>query len=162
MGEGKSSEAMGASGDGDVAKEDAAVRRPGAECCANEGGASGGVWNEIPDEAADAPVACHDASGEATCCTCRHKDTERSDALQADITRRLNRAVGQLYGVRDMVVDNRYCGDVLTQLAAAESAVHRIAEIILQDHLETCVVEQVRAGNVEVVDEAMRLIKKFM
>ena len=53
-------------------------------------------------------------------------------------------------------------GDVLVQLAAAESAVHRIAEIVLQDHMETCVVEQVRAGNVEVVDEAMRLIKKFM
>ena len=38
----------------------------------------------------------------------------------------------------------------------------RIAEIVLQDHMETCVVEQVRPGNVEVVDEAMRLIKKFM
>ena len=37
-----------------------------------------------------------------------------------------------------------------------------MAEIILQDHMETCVVEQVRAGNVEVVDEAMKLIRKFM
>lgn len=106
--------------------------------------------------------ACHDSAGGRPCCACRHKDTERSDALQADITRRLNRAIGQLNGVKDMVEDNRYCGDVLVQLAAAESAVHRIAEIVLQDHMETCVVEQVRAGNVEVVDEAMRLIKKFM
>ena len=87
------------------------------------------------------------------CCACRHKETERADNLQHDLTKRLNRAIGQLNG---------YCGDVLVQLAAAESAVHRIAEIVLQDHMETCVVEQVRAGNVEVVDEAMRLIKKFM
>ena len=86
------------------------------------------------------------------CCACRHKETERADDLQHDLTKRLNRAIA----------DNRYCGDVLVQLAAAESAVHRIAEIVLQDHMETCVVEQVRAGNVEVVDEAMRLIKKFM
>ena len=96
------------------------------------------------------------------CCVCRHKETERTDDLQHDLTKRLNRAIGQLNGVKDMIADNRYCGDVLVQLAAAESAVHRIAEIVLQDHMETCVVEQVRAGNVEVVDEAMRLIKKFM
>lgn len=96
------------------------------------------------------------------CCACRHKETERADDLQHDLTKRLNRAIGQLNGVKDMIADNRYCGDVLVQLAAAESAVHRIAEIVLQDHMETCVVEQVRAGNVEVVDEAMRLIKKFM
>ena len=95
-------------------------------------------------------------------CACRHKETERTDDLQHDLTKRLNRAIGQLNGVKDMIADNRYCGDVLVQLAAAESAVHRIAEIVLQDHMETCVVEQVRAGNVEVVDEAMRLIKKFM
>ena len=96
------------------------------------------------------------------CCACRHKETERADDLQHDLTKRLNRAIGQLNGVKDMIADNRYCGDVLVQLAAAESAVHRIAEIVLQDHMETCVVEQVRAGNVEVVDEVMRLIKKFM
>lgn len=96
------------------------------------------------------------------CCACRHKETERADELQRDLIKRLNRAIGQLNGVKDMIADNRYCGDVLVQLAAAESAVHRIAEIVLQDHMETCVVEQVRAGNVEVVDEAMRLIKKFM
>ena len=96
------------------------------------------------------------------CCACRHKKTERADDLQHDLAKRLNRAIGQLNGVKDMIADNRYCGDVLVQLAAAESAVHRIAEIVLQDHMETCVVEQVRAGNVEVVDEAMRLIKKFM
>lgn len=97
-----------------------------------------------------------------SCCACRHKDTERSQEFQADIQKRLNRAIGQLNGVKAMIEDNRYCGDVLTQLAAAESAIHRTAELILQDHMETCVVEQVRAGNVEVVDEAMKLIRKFM
>lgn len=47
------------------------------------------------------------------------------------------------------------------QLAAAESAVHSIAGIVLQNHLETCVVEQVRAGNDDIIDEAMQLIKRF-
>lgn len=95
-----------------------------------------------------------------TCC-CRHKETPRDAELQKDLQRRLNRAIGQLNGVKAMIDDNRYCGDVLTQLSAAESAVHSISAILLQNHLETCVVEQIERGNVEVIDEAMQLIKKF-
>ena len=91
----------------------------------------------------------------------RYKQTARGDEFQADLQRRLNRAIGQLGGVKAMIEDNRYCGDVLVQLAAAEKAVHRVSELVLENHLHTCVVEQVRGGNEEVVDEAMDLIRKF-
>lgn len=94
-------------------------------------------------------------------CTCHHKETPRSAQFQADLKKRLNRAIGQLNGVKDMLDDNRYCGDVLIQLAAAESAVHSVSALLLQDHLETCVVEQVQRGNTAVIDEAMQLIKRF-
>ena len=60
-----------------------------------------------------------------------------------------------------MLDDNRYCGDVLVQLAAVESAIRSISAMLLQDHLETCVVEQVRQGNDEVIDEVMQLMKRF-
>lgn len=94
-------------------------------------------------------------------CGCRHKDTERSLEFQEDLKKRLNRAIGQLNGVKNMIDDNRYCGDVLMQLAAAEAAVHRVSELVLHDHLETCVVEQVKAGNTDVLDEVMDLIRTF-
>lgn len=94
-------------------------------------------------------------------CTCRYKATPRDEKFQANLQNRLNRAIGQLKGVKAMLDDNRYCGDVLMQLAAAEKAVHRVSELILENHLHTCVVEQVRQGNDEVVDEAMGLIRKF-
>lgn len=100
-----------------------------------------------------------DSSG---CQACRHKRTPRGEALQADVQKRLNRAIGQLNGVKAMIDDNRYCGDVLMQLAAAQSAVHRVAEMLLQEHMETCVVEQVREGNLDSIDEVMGLIRKFM
>ena len=100
-------------------------------------------------------------TGHVPDCPCRHKNTPRSMELQADMQKRLNRAIGQLNGVKAMIEDNRYCGDVLTQLAAAESAVHSISAILLQNHLETCVVEQIEAGNTAIIDEAMQLIKKF-
>lgn len=100
------------------------------------------------------------APAQASCC-CHHKATPRSKEMQADLQKRLNRAIGQLNGVKAMLDDNRYCGDVLTQLSAAESAIHSTSAILLQNHLETCVVEQIEAGNTEIIDEAMQLIKKF-
>lgn len=101
------------------------------------------------------------ATGEQKQCCCHHKATPRSEQMQADLQKRLNRVIGQLNGVKAMIDDNRYCGDVLVQLSAAESAVHSISAILLQNHLETCVVEQIEQGNTEIIDEAMKLIKKF-
>lgn len=94
-------------------------------------------------------------------CPCRHKATPRSAELQADVQRRLSRAIGQLNGVKAMIDDNRYCGDVLTQLAAAESAVRRVSEMVLAEHMRTCVVDEVRAGHDEVIDEVMTLMRRF-
>lgn len=104
--------------------------------------------------------AAAEPGGKRTC-ECRYKETERSREFQTELTRRLNRAIGQLNGVKGMIDDNRYCGDVLTQLAAAERAVHTVSEMLLQDHLETCVIERVRRGDDAVIDEAMLLIKRF-
>ena len=63
--------------------------------------------------------------------------------------------------VATVMRNERYCGDVLTQLAAVEKAVKAISREIMQDHLETCVVEQVQAGNTEIVGEVMDLLRKF-
>ena len=90
------------------------------------------------------------------------KHTPRSPELKADVTRRINRAVGQLNGIRTMVEEDRYCGDVLTQLAAVESAVKAISREVMRDHLETCVVERIQDGDTEVTGEVMDLFKKFM
>ena len=106
-------------------------------------------------------AACESKGVRAQSCCCHHKATPRSEEFQRDLQKRLNRAIGQLNGVKSMIDDNRYCGDVLTQLAAAESAVHRVSEMILRNHMQTCVVEQIRAGHDEIVDEAMDLIHRF-
>ena len=90
------------------------------------------------------------------------KHTPRSPELKASVARRINRAVGQLNGIRQMVEEDRYCGDVLTQLAAVESAVKAISREVMRDHLETCVVERIQAGDTEVTDEVMDLFKKFL
>lgn len=94
-------------------------------------------------------------------CECHRKTTPRSEESLKQLQNRLNRMIGQLNGIGKMLDENRYCGDVLTQILAAQSALQAIAHLILQEHMETCVVEEIRKGNLEVVDETFELIKKL-
>lgn len=106
-----------------------------------------------------APVALHEKTPKMGA---RYKHKPRSEELKRDLNTRCNRVIGQLNGIKSMVYDDRYCGDILTQLAAAESAIKAISRELMQDHLNTCVVDDIQQGNVEVLDEVMRLFKKFM
>ena len=63
---------------------------------------------------AQAENAAFSSRPASTCC-CHRKETPRSEELQADLHRRLNRVIGQLGGVKTMIDDNRYCADVLTR-----------------------------------------------
>ena len=108
-------------------------------------------------QAENAAISSRPAS---TCC-CHRKETPRSEELQADLHRRLNRVIGQLGGIKKMVEEDRYCGDILMQVAAAESALQALGYVMLQDHMETCVVEEIQNGNTAIVDEAIELVKKL-
>lgn len=99
---------------------------------------------------------------EATqCCGCHQKETPRTEQELKQLKNRLNRIIGQLNGIGRMLDENRYCGEILTQVAAAESALQSFGYVILQEHMETCMVEQINKGNTEVIEEAVELIKKL-
>ena len=100
-------------------------------------------------------------SNETTACGCHYKATPRGDQELRQLQNRLKRMIVHLNGIGKMLEDNRYCGDILVQVAAVESALQAFGYLVLQDHLETCVVEQIRQGNTQVVDEALELIKKL-
>lgn len=102
---------------------------------------------------------CPECSG--ACQHCRHKSTPRDEELQRQMQNRLSRIIGQLGGIKKMIDDNRYCGDVLTQIAAAESALQALGYMVLRDHMSSCVVEQIRGGNDAIVDETVELMKKL-
>ena len=94
-------------------------------------------------------------------CTCRYKNTPRTEDAKRQLENRLSRMIGQLNGIKNMVEDNRYCGDILTQIAAVESALQSLGYIILKDHMETCVAEEIKNGNMQIIDEAVELVKKL-
>lgn len=101
----------------------------------------------------------------SSCCAndkcCHYKTTPRNEDSLRQLQNRLNRMIGQMGGIKKMLEDNRYCGDILTQVAAVESALQNFGYVILQEHLETCVAEEIKNGNSSVIDEAVDLIKKL-
>ena len=105
----------------------------------------------IDPEAADLPA----------CGCARHKEKPRDEETLRRLQSRLNRMAGQLNGIGRMLEDNRYCGDILTQVAAVESALQSFGYAILQEHLETCVADDLRAGNTERLPELLELIRKL-
>lgn len=92
---------------------------------------------------------------------CRYKHTPRSEESQKTLQNRINRIIGQLGGIQKMINDNRYCSDILTQISAAESALQNLGYIILREHMETCVTEQIKDGNEDIIEETFELIKKL-
>ena len=98
-------------------------------------------------------------SAKKTCAHCHYKHTPRGEASVRQLHSRLNRIIGQLNGIKSMLDENRYCGDVLIQVAAAESALRTFGYTILHDHLESCVTEEIKKGNTKIIDETMNLIK---
>lgn len=94
-------------------------------------------------------------------CSCHKKARPRSAEAQKLLQNRLNRMIGQLGGIKKMIEENRYCGDVLVQVAAVESALQSFGYIVLKDHMETCVTDEVKAGNPDIMDETLDLIKKI-
>lgn len=114
----------------------------------------------MPTEENKKALCCQEEAGEK--CTCCHtKHTPRSESQQKQLQNRLSRMIGQLNGISRMLEENRYCGDILTQVAAVESALQSFGYIVLKEHMETCVIEEVKAGNDKIMEEAIELVKKL-
>lgn len=98
---------------------------------------------------------------EDICACCRHKSTPRDAGEQKKLQNRINRIIGQLKGVQGMIEENRYCGDILMQIGAVESALQSLGYVILEEHMMTCVAEGVQQGNTQILAETMELMKKL-
>ena len=77
-------------------------------------------------------------------CCARYKKMPRSEEQLKTLRSRMNRIAGQVAGIQRMLDDNRYCGDILTQIAAVESALQSVGYLVLQEHMRSCVAEGVR------------------
>lgn len=90
------------------------------------------------------------------------KTKERSEKEYKDLMNRLKRIEGQVRGIQGMLEDDVYCTDILIQVAAVNAALNSFNKALLSNHLHTCVAENIRAGNDEVIDELVTLLQKLM
>ena len=93
------------------------------------------------------------------CCGC-HKTRVRSEEELKKLTNRLSRIEGQVRGLREML--DVYCIDVLVQVSAVNAALNSFSKELLSEHLRTCVADNLRQGNDEVVDELVTALQKLM
>lgn len=84
-----------------------------------------------------------------------HQDTKK-------VVNRMSRAIGHMESVKRMVEEGRDCSEILIQIAAVKSAVNNIGKIILQDHVNTCVVSAVETGDKKILEDLNSAIEKFI
>ena len=89
-------------------------------------------------------------------CKCREEKEYK------DLITRLNRIEGQVRGVKKMVEEERYCIDILTQVSAVQAALNSFNKVLLSNHIKSCVVEDIRNGQEETVDELCATLQKLM
>ena len=94
-------------------------------------------------------------------CSCEKK-TFRSEEEQKKLMNRLSRIEGQIRGIRGMIEKDAYCADILVQSAAVSAAVNAFNKELLASHIHTCVVDGIRSGDTDVVEELVRTVEKLM
>lgn len=78
------------------------------------------------------------------------------------VLNRLSRAIGHLESIKRMVEDGRDCSEVLIQLSAVRAAINNTGKVILQDHIEHCIVDAIESGDREELAELTKAIDRFI
>ncbi|MBQ8758649.1 MAG: metal-sensing transcriptional repressor [Clostridia bacterium] len=95
-------------------------------------------------------------------CCHNTKTKVRGEGEYKSLINRLNRIEGQIRGIKGMVERNAYCTDIITQVAAANAALNAFNKELLENHIKTCVAEDIKNGKEETVEELVDTLKKLM
>ncbi|WP_076489656.1 metal-sensitive transcriptional regulator [Alkalispirochaeta americana] len=88
-----------------------------------------------------------------------------SEEQKKNVRERLNRIAGQVGGVQRMVEDGRYCMDILAQTRSVIAALRAVEDLIMENHLKTCVTQAIKNDDTEdqreKVEELMQILAQF-
>ena len=87
----------------------------------------------------------------------KHHHTETKAVLN-----RMARLIGHLKSVKRMIEDGRDCSEILIQLSAVDSAIKAVSRIILQDHMQHCIIDAVHSGDEKAIEDLQKAIKQFI
>ncbi len=96
-------------------------------------------------------------------CSCQaQRSAHHSNKLKQNIIHRLNRIEGQVRGLRQMIENDVYCDEVLTQIAAVRSALSAVSQQLFEAHLKSCITRQIKEGHPQIMDELLETIRRMM
>jgi DNA-binding FrmR family transcriptional regulator len=128
-----------------------AERTAGAAAAATDAAPTGGAQPQGHRAAHGSPLSDH-----------ARPLVARGGEARMGLRKRVNRIEGQVRGLGRMIDEDRYCIDILTQLAAVRSALDALGVELLEHHLHGCVQEAVRSGDGDkAIDEALAVIRRF-
>jgi DNA-binding FrmR family transcriptional regulator len=87
-----------------------------------------------------------------------HRHHEQTDA----VIKRLSRIEGHVSGIKKMVLDYKECDQILIQISAVRSALNEVGKIILGDHMQQCVLEDIREGKTDSYENLKKAIDQYM
>lgn len=93
------------------------------------------------------------------------KATAVDPELKASNLRRLRRIEGQVRGLQKMVEDERYCGDIITQVASVQEALRGVGRELMRNHLKHCATAAIKQGDAKaeaMYDELLELVYKHL
>ena len=89
-----------------------------------------------------------------------HKLKHREEDVEVNYIKRLNRIEGQVRGISKMITDNRHCDDILIQISAVKKSLESLGREILENHMKTCMVDDIKNNKYETIDEVIKLIRR--
>ena len=90
-----------------------------------------------------------------------HTHTHSHEHTKA-VLNRISRAIGHLESIKKMVENGRDCSEVLIQLSAVKAAINNTGKVILQDHIQHCLVDAIESGDMKEIEELNKAIDRFI
>lgn len=90
------------------------------------------------------------------------KKVIRSGEEKKNYKKRLNIIIGQVNGIDKMIEEDRHCSDILIQISAVDSALKKLGQEMLENHMKTCMVDDIKKGKYSSIDEVMDLCRKLI
>jgi len=87
--------------------------------------------------------------------------TSNSLKAQKSVLDRLNKIEGQIRGIKNMIEKEVCCDDIINQIEASRCALHSVQIVLIESHIKNCVVDQLKRGDTDLIEEILKTIKKL-
>lgn len=94
-------------------------------------------------------------------CCCAERNKLRTQEEKNNLEKRANRIIGQMNGIKKMIEEDRYCSDIIIQLSAIDKAIKSLANLMIDNHIRTCVVEHIKNDDYSDIEDISTFFKRF-